>query len=128
MDSGLQLLARHLNSVLVGDKTASAPLRHMYHNNASIYEALLHFPVQFAPGLVDMLESPQALDLYCEDSPKGYNTKHPGHLKTHNKTCPAHQIRGLTPDLYCENCPKGYSSKHPTTLKTHKKTCPAHKG
>jgi hypothetical protein len=55
MGSDLQLLARHLNSVLVVDKTASALLRHMYHDVASIYEALLHFPVQFAPALVDML-------------------------------------------------------------------------
>jgi hypothetical protein len=75
-----------------------------------------------------MLESPQTLDLYCENCPKGYNTKQPGHLKAHKKTCPAHQIRGPTPDLYCENCPKGYGSKHPANLKTHKQTCPTHKG
>jgi hypothetical protein len=59
MDSDPQLLASHLNSVLVVDKTASALLRHMYHTIASIQEVLLHFPVQFAPGLIGMLESLQ---------------------------------------------------------------------
>jgi hypothetical protein len=58
MDLDPQLLASHLYSVPAVDKTASALLRHMYHTIASIQEVLLHFPVQLAPGLVGMLESP----------------------------------------------------------------------
>jgi hypothetical protein len=68
MTSDLRLLVGHLNLVLSVDRTESALLRHMYHNFASIHEALHCLSVQFAPGLVDILElrQPPSLDRLME--------------------------------------------------------------